>query len=126
LANNGKQYKETSKNKISLLQRLFTKKERKLEEVENHDAVVSSSDTPLPSMPEELPDQLPAKAPLFVGKHDYSPRSNDDLGFKKGDLLYIMDASDENWWFARSKDTGKKGYIPSNFVADYNSLEAKE
>ena len=89
-------------------------------------AVVSSSATPLPSMPEGLPDPSLAKAPLFVGKYDYSPRTDGDLSVKKGDLLYIMDAGDDDWWFARSKDTGEAGYIPSNYVAEYNTLEAEE
>ena len=28
--------------------------------------------------------------PLFIGKYNYSSRTDNDLGFKKGELLYIL------------------------------------
>ncbi len=64
--------------------------------------------------------------PIFVGKYDYGSGTDDELGFKKGDLLCIIRADEEDWWFARSKDTGKEGYIPSNHVAEWKSLDAEE
>ena len=82
---------------------------------------------PLPQPP-GLP-QPPAKEPsfpLFVGKYDYSSRTDDDLSFKKGDLLYIMNTDEGDWWFARSKQTLQEGYIPNNYVAEYKSLDAEE
>ena len=63
---------------------------------------------------------------MFVGKYDYDSRTDDDLSFKKGDLLYIVSTDDEDWWFGRSVATGKEGYIPSNYVAKWGSLDAKE
>ena len=63
--------------------------------------------------------------PLFVGNYDYSATTDDDMSFKKGDLLYIIDRDEGDWWFARSKDTGQEGYVPSNYVAEY-SLDAEE
>ena len=39
--------------------------------------------------------------PLYVGKHNYSARTTDDLSFKKGDLLYIIRTDDDGWWLAR-------------------------
>ena len=64
--------------------------------------------------------------PLFVAKYGYASRTDDDLGFKKGDSLYILDMDDRDWWFAKAKHTGQEGYIPSNYVAEFNSLEAEE
>jgi hypothetical protein len=64
--------------------------------------------------------------PVFVGKYDYDSRTDDDLSFKKGDLMYIISTDEGDWWFARAKDTGKEGYIPSNYVAEYKSLDAEE
>lgn len=46
--------------------------------------------------------------------------------FYIGNLLYIISTDEGDWWFARSKDTGKEGYIPSNYVAEYKSLDAEE
>ena len=63
---------------------------------------------------------------MFVGKWDYDSRTDDDLSFKKGDLMYIIDTEDEDWWFARSLTTGKEGYIPSNHVAEWKGLRGDE
>ena len=64
--------------------------------------------------------------PLYVGKYDYDCRADDDLSFKKGDLMYILHTDDEDWWMARSKETGKEGFIPSNHVAEWKTLEVEE
>ena len=63
--------------------------------------------------------------PKYVGKFDYNSRTDDDLGFRKGDLMYIISTDDDDWWWARSEETGKEGYIPSNYVAEKGSLEAE-
>ena len=64
---------------------------------------------------------------IYVGINDYNSTANDDLAFKKGDLMYII-SSDKGdyWWFARSKDSEKEGYIPSNYVVQYKNLNAEE
>jgi len=63
------------------------------------------------------PPEPPEPYPVFVGKYDYDSRTDDDLAFKKGDLMYILNTDEQDWWFARSKDSGKQGYIPSNYVS---------
>ena len=63
--------------------------------------------------------------PLYVGKYEYSARTAEDLSFKKGDLLYILNTDDEDWWFARAKHSGQEGYIPSNHVGEYNTLDGE-
>ena len=80
---------------------------------------------PVPGEPPSLPSNKPSY-PLFIAKYGYSSRTDDDLGFEKGDLLYIIDAEEADWWLARSKQTYQEGYIPSNFVAEYGSLDAEE
>ncbi|KAJ3585859.1 hypothetical protein NHX12_012267 [Muraenolepis orangiensis] len=55
---------------------------------------------------------------------DYEGIHADDLGFKKGDRLKILQESGE-WWRAVSISTGQEGYIPSNYVAK-NTLETEE
>lgn len=79
---------------------------------------------PPPPKPEQPPP--PVNYPVYVGKYDYDSRTDDDLSFKKGDLMYIISTDEGDWWFARSKDSGKEGYIPSNYVAEYKSLDAEE
>ncbi len=81
----------------------------------------SPAPPPLPKPPK--PD---VNHPVYVGKYDYDSRTDDDLSFKKGDLMYIISTEEGDWWFARSKDNGREGYIPSNYVAEWKSLDAEE
>ncbi len=74
---------------------------------------------PLPPLPE-------ADWPLFVGKYDYDSRTEDDLGFKKGDLLYIINPNNADWWYAQHRVSWDKGFVPSNYIAEYKSLDAEE
>ena len=77
--------------------------------------------------PRPLPPGPPdANWPLFVAKYDYDSRTEDDLGFRKGDLLYIINTEEGDWWYAQHKDNGGKGFVPSNYIAEYKSLDAEE
>ena len=81
---------------------------------------------PGPPPPPPKPEQPPMNDPIYVGKYDYDSRTDDDLSFKKGDLMYIISTDEGDWWFARAKEGGREGYIPSNYVAEYKSLDAEE
>jgi len=63
--------------------------------------------------------------PIFVAKFDYTSRTEDDLGFMKGDKLYIVDDSNADWWLAMDS-SNEKGFIPSNYVIEFQSLEVQE
>ena len=73
-----------------------------------------------------LPGPPEAKWPLFVSNYDYDSRTEDDLRFKKGDLLYIINSEDADWWFVQQTVNGDKGFVPSNYIAKYKSLDAEE
>ena len=62
---------------------------------------------------------------LYRGKYDFCSENDKYLSFKKGDLMYILNMVEEDWWFARSKQTGQEGYVPYNCVAEFNTLDAK-
>ena len=62
--------------------------------------------------------------PTFVAKYDYDARIHEDLSFKKGDLMYIINSDEGDWWHAHSKNSGNEGYIPSNYVTEYKPLDA--
>ena len=62
---------------------------------------------------------------IFVALYDYDARTNEDLSFKKGEHLDILNDTQGDWWFARSKATKLEGYIPSNYVAKLKSIEAE-
>ncbi|XP_040565036.1 tyrosine-protein kinase Src42A [Lepeophtheirus salmonis] len=62
---------------------------------------------------------------IFVALYDYEVRTNEDLSFKKGEHLEIINDTQGDWWFARSRTTKLEGYIPSNYVAKLKSIEAE-
>ena len=68
---------------------------------------------------------FPSITKLFVALYDYDARTDEDLSFKKGEHLEILNDTQGDWWFARSKATKLEGYIPSNYVAKLKSIEAE-
>ncbi|CAB1349520.1 unnamed protein product [Coregonus sp. 'balchen'] len=46
-------------------------------------------------------------------------------GAVSGGVTFFV-ALEGDWWEARSINTGKKGYIPSNYVAPADSIQAEE
>lgn len=72
------------------------------------------------------PPIQPQGALMFVGLYQYDARTSEDLSFHKGEKLQIINNSDGDWWLARSMLTGQEGYIPSNYVAPVESVQAKE
>nr|CAD2176150.1 unnamed protein product [Meloidogyne enterolobii] len=62
---------------------------------------------------------------LFVALFDYYARTEDDLNFKRGDSLEILNSMEGDWWYARSLNSGKCGYIPANYVARDKTIDAQ-
>jgi len=60
--------------------------------------------------------------PVFFAKYDYT---SEDISFKSGDQLFIINDDNKDWWYARAKDSGEEGHVPSNYVAK-SSLDAEE
>lgn len=63
---------------------------------------------------------------LFVALYDYEARTEDDLPFTKGEKFHILNNTEGDWWEARSLSSGQTGYIPSNYVAPVDSIQAEE
>ncbi|XP_035285277.1 tyrosine-protein kinase Fgr isoform X1 [Anguilla anguilla] len=63
---------------------------------------------------------------LFIALYDYEARTEDDLSFRKGEKFHIINNTEGDWWEARSLDTGNSGFIPSNYVAPVDSIQAEE
>ncbi|OUC41748.1 SH3 domain protein [Trichinella nativa] len=47
-------------------------------------------------------------------KHNFNGRNNDELCFKKGDVIVVTQILDEGWWEGTLND--KTGWFPSNYV----------
>ncbi|XP_055839507.1 tyrosine-protein kinase Src42A-like isoform X2 [Episyrphus balteatus] len=78
---------------------------------------------PVPQIPENETSSSNAK--IFVALYDYDARTDEDLSFRKGEHLEILNDTQGDWWLARSKKTRQEGYIPSNYVAKLKSIEAE-
>uniref|UniRef100_A0A915KC36 non-specific protein-tyrosine kinase n=1 Tax=Romanomermis culicivorax TaxID=13658 RepID=A0A915KC36_ROMCU len=85
----------------------------------------SSVHAPLPLPPDNQSTSSPYNRKTFIALYDYDARTEEDLSFKKGDLLDIINDSQGEWWYAQSRSTSKCGYIPSNYVARLKSIEAE-
>ncbi|XP_075999057.1 GRB2-related adapter protein 2a [Genypterus blacodes] len=51
------------------------------------------------------------------GKYEFNATAQDELSFKKGDILKILSSQDE--WF-KAEMNGQEGYIPQNYVEMQN------
>ncbi|NP_001161548.1 FYN/Yes-like tyrosine-protein kinase [Saccoglossus kowalevskii] len=63
---------------------------------------------------------------IYVALYSYDSRSADDLAFKKGDRLLILDKSAGDWWMARHVNDSIEGYVPSNYIAEEISIESQD
>jgi len=79
----------------------------------------------LPDPPLDIVPGSGGMTKTFVALYDYDARTDEDLSFKKGEHLEIINDTQGDWWFARSKATKHEGYIPSNYVAKLKSIEAE-
>ncbi|OXB78611.1 UNVERIFIED_CONTAM: hypothetical protein H355_010091 [Colinus virginianus] len=62
---------------------------------------------------------------IVIALYDFAASSDRDLELVKGEKLQIL-SNEGDWWLAKSLQSGKKGYIPSNFVALVDSLEQEK
>ncbi|CAL4121800.1 unnamed protein product, partial [Meganyctiphanes norvegica] len=51
----------------------------------------------------------------FEALYNYTALRDNELSFEEGDMLFVLDQSDDNWWLAMVDN--QKGLIPSNYVS---------
>ncbi|XP_034555776.1 tyrosine-protein kinase SRK2 [Notolabrus celidotus] len=76
-----------------------------------------------------LPSPPAARSNVFyIAQYDYAARTEEDLSFNAGDTLEALDKNAGDWWYAKAL-TGvsatKQGYIPANYVAPVESIDAE-
>lgn len=62
---------------------------------------------------------------IVLGLYPYEAVHPDDLGFKKGEKMKILEEHGE-WWKAKSLVTNKEGFIPSNYVGQADTMETED
>lgn len=72
------------------------------------------------------PDPKRPKCSLNVAKYDHFSKEDKHLNFKKGGLMYLINSTEGECCLVKSKETGQEGYIPKNYIAEYNTLDAEE
>ena len=58
-----------------------------------------------------------SKVLLFQGAYDFQSEDESELSFKRGDVLKIINNTDEGWWHAE-KD-GEIGLVPAQYLVPY-------
>ena len=76
---------------------------------------------PSPSQPETTSNH-----PLYVGLYDYNSQTDNEISFKKNDLMYIISIDEGDSWYARIMDSGREGYIPRSYVTEYENILQSE
>ncbi|CAL1528120.1 unnamed protein product [Lymnaea stagnalis] len=77
----------------------------------------STQNRPLPVIPPSI-SSTSSKIKVRA-LYDFGGVSNDDLSFKKGDLLEVDGSAltdEDDWWLATHLKSKNTGYIPSNYV----------
>ena len=78
--------------------------------------------TLLAPLPLESAAQNGVLSPNFImeveGLYNFYAKDPEDLSFKKGDHLNVLEKHEEQWWRAQSKRTLQIGCIPANYVRE--------
>jgi actin cytoskeleton-regulatory complex protein SLA1 len=58
---------------------------------------------------------------LYRALYDYAPQADNEIAIQDGDLLFILEKGDDDWWKAKKKATSDdlpepEGLIPGNYV----------
>jgi len=67
-----------------------------------------------PAKPPRPAAAKPTKQKKLQALYDFQARSADELSFRAGDELLLVDNSDETWW--KAEFDGKVGVVPANYV----------
>lgn len=66
---------------------------------------------PAKKAPPPIPQRSQVQAKAL---YDFDAEDDDELDFKEGDVMSIVDQEDPNWWDAELN--GRKGKVPSNYL----------
>lgn len=83
----------------------------------NKSAIPDISTPTRPTMP---------RRKIVVATYNYRARQHDDVSFRKGDRMEVIDDSENDWWKVVHLETREEGLIPGNFVAEEKSIASEE
>jgi len=101
---------------------LQKKEERKKEEVtspKEKKTTTTTTNTKTEAPKGKAPPPLPKKKdnrPKLVALYDYNAQGQDEISFKEGDTLFLIEKTETGWW--EGEINGKKGLFPGNYVEE--------
>jgi len=98
-----------------------------VQSLESSDDMTKGQDSAI-NVVKECPPVVPEiqdESNLFVAKFSYEARTLEDLSFSKGEIL-VINNTDGDWWYAKSQKSDQEGYVPTEYVAEYGSIDAEE
>ena len=51
-----------------------------------------------------------------VALYTYNKTRDDELDLHKGQIIMILEESEDDWWRGRNMESGADGWFPSNYV----------
>lgn len=66
-------------------------------------------------VPEPEEEEETEKQYTAIAEYDYDASEGNELSFKEGDKITILDFIDDDWWLGET-ESGDKGLFPSNYV----------
>lgn len=58
---------------------------------------------------------------IVQAEFSFKGSNNDELCFKKGDLIVLTNRDDGGWWEGTAVESGETGWFPSNYVSEYKA-----
>uniref|UniRef100_A0AAX7VPN4 Tyrosine-protein kinase n=1 Tax=Astatotilapia calliptera TaxID=8154 RepID=A0AAX7VPN4_ASTCA len=86
---------------------------------------VNTNNSLLPGQVFQKMEEQKGVGKIVVALFPYEAVHPDDLGFKKGEKMKILEEHGE-WWKAKSLVNDKEGFIPSNYVAQADTMETED
>lgn len=63
---------------------------------------------------------------IYVVLYDYTPQNEQELPLQEGDLLYILEKSEDDWWKAKKRtladEDEPEGLVPCNYIEEVSSV----
>lgn len=73
-----------------------------------------------------IPDKYQPLNNFLIALYSYKSQTNTELDIRKGDIVYLLDGSNDEWCRVRSQEKGQIGYVPKNYLARFMILKSEE
>jgi len=60
--------------------------------------------------------------PKVIANYDFRPESTEELPFRRGEIIHVLNKNDPNWWMGeviRDNTQVSRGLFPMTYVSPY-------